>query len=492
VPKRVTETELHKIENVLLRHSAGLSLMQLHKEYRGSISRRTLSRRISTLLAAGRIHRRGEARSTRYLYGPEPAAQGPRRVEREARASHAQPTSAIIAPDSKVSESAGQFETPEGVVPIGLSPIGRDILDYVSRPPAARTPCGYERRMLDDYVPNKSAYISDKIKVHLHKIGKPIVAERAAGTFARDILGRLLIDLSWASSRLEGNTYSRLDTERLIQFGQEAEGKDAKETQMILNHKAAIELIVEGSRDEIRIDRFTLLNLHALLSENLMADPEASGRLRRRPVEISGTVYTPTAIPQLLEEGFAQILTKAGAIGDPFERAFFLMVQLPYLQPFEDVNKRVSRLAANIPLIRADLCPLSFVDVPERAYIAGTLGVYEMTRVELLRDVFVWAYERSCQKYVVIRDSIAEPDRFRMRYREALVEAVSRIVREKQKPTADAIRTLADRVVEPRDIPKFVELAVQDFQRLNEFNIARYRLRLSEYLAWRQALPSAK
>ena len=346
--------------------------------------------------------------------------------------------------------------------------------------------------MLDDYLPNKSAYISDKIKVHLHKIGKPIVAERAAGTFARDILGRLLIDLSWASSRLEGNTYSRLDTERLIQFGQEAEGKDAKETQMILNHKAAIELIVEGSRDEIRIDRFTLLNLHALLSENLMADPEASGRLRRRPVEISGTVYTPTAIPQLLEEGFAQILTKAGAIGDPFERAFFLMVQLPYLQPFEDVNKRVSRLAANIPLIRVDLCPLSFVDVPERAYIAGTLGVYEMTRVELLRDVFVWAYERSCQKYVVIRDSIAEPDRFRMRYREALVEAVSRIVREKQKPTADAIRTLADRVVEPRDIPKFVELAVQDFQRLNEFNIARYRLRLSEYLAWRQALPSAK
>lgn len=484
MPKRVAKTELQKIEDVLIRHVAGLSLMQLQKELRGSISRRTLSRRISALLAAGRIHRRGEARSTRYVYGPAPALQGLRGIEHGGRASDALPAASTTAPERKASGSAAEFQTPEGVVTIELSPVARDILDYVSRPAAARTPCGYERRLLDDYVPNKSAYIPDKIKVHLHKIGKPIVAERAAGTFARDILGRLLIDLSWASSRLEGNTYSRLDTERLIQFGQEAEGKDAKETQMILNHKTAIELIVQGNADEIRINRFTLLNLHALLSENLMADPEASGRLRRRPVDITGTVYTPTAIPQVIDECFTQILTKASAIGDPFERAFFMMVQLPYLQPFEDVNKRVSRLAANIPLIRADLCPLSFVDVPERAYIAGTMGVYEMTRVELLRDVFVWAYERSCQRYVVIRDSIAEPDRFRMRYREALVEVVSQIVREKKRPTADAIRTLAERVVQSRDIPRFVELVAQEFQRLTEFNITRYRLRPSEYYEW--------
>jgi Fic family protein len=72
-----------------------------------------------------------------------------------------------------------------------------------------------------------------------------------------------------------------------------------------------------------------------------MADPEASGRLRRRPVNIGGSVYTPPAIPQVIEECFSKILQKASAIGDPFERAFFIMVQLPYLQPFEDVNKRV-------------------------------------------------------------------------------------------------------------------------------------------------------
>jgi Fic family protein len=490
MPKRVTETELERIEDVLLRHSAGLSLLKLQRELGGSISRRTLSRRLSALLAANRIHRRGEARSTRYVHGPVPTAQRLQHVELEGRASGAEPAAAI-ASAGKPAEPTRQFETPEGIVTIELSPVSRDILEYVSRPAAARTPRGYERRLLDDYVPNESAYIADKIKVHLHKIGQPIVAERAAGTFARDILSRFLIDLSWASSRLEGNTYSRLDTERLIQFGQEAEGKDAKETQMILNHKAAIELLVEDSADDIGINRFTLLNLHALLSENLMADPEASGHLRRRPVEVTGSVFMPPAIPQVIEERFSLILSKAGSIGDPFERAFFLMVHLPYLQPFEDVNKRVSRLAANIPLIRADLCPLSFVDVPERAYIAGTLGVYEMTRMELLRDVFVWAYERSCQRYVVVRDSIAEPDRFRMRYRQALTDAVSQIVREKRRPTEDEIRVLAERIVESRDLPRFVELVAQEFARLNEFNIARYRLRLSEYRAWYNALQSA-
>jgi hypothetical protein len=488
MPKRVTDTELKRIEDVLLRHPAGLSLLKLQREIHGSISRRTLSRWLSALLAANRIHRQGEARSTRYVYGPVPSAQKSQRVEHEGRATEP----AIIKPAGKPAEPKGQFEMPDGIVTIELSSGSRDILEYVSRPAAARTPRGYESHLLDDYVPNKSAYIADKIKVHLHKIGQPIVAERVAGTFARDILSRFLIDLSWASSRLEGNTYTRLDTERLIQFGQEAEGKDAKETQMILNHKRAIELLVEDSADDIGINRFTLFNLHALLSENLMADPEASGHLRRRPVEITGSVYTPTGIPQVIEERFSLILSKAGSIGDPFERAFFLMVHLPYLQPFEDVNKRVSRLAANIPLIQADLCPLSFVDVPERAYISGTLGVYEMTRTDLLRDVFVWAYERSCQRYVVVRDSIAEPDRFRMRYRQALADAVSQIVREKRPPTDNEIHEVAERMVEPHDLPKFVELVAREFQRLNEFNIARYRLRLQEYWAWYRALQSAE
>jgi len=140
--------------------------------------------------------------------------------------------------------------------------------------------------------------------------------------------------------------------------------------------------------------------LHALLSNNLLGNPNACGRLRSIPVRITKTVYVPLAIPQLTEECFKLIVHKASHIKDPFEQSFFLMVQLPYLQPFEDVNKRVSRLTANIALIRENLCPLSFVDVPQEIYINGLLGIYEYNRLELMRDVFIWAYKRSCSLYV--------------------------------------------------------------------------------------------
>jgi hypothetical protein len=179
------------------------------------------------------------------------------------------------------------------------------------------------------------------------------------------------------------------------------------------------------------------------------------------------------------------ILDKAGAIEDPFEQAFFIMVHVPYLQPFVDVNKRVSRLGANIPLVRHNLCPLSFIDVPERAYVDGTLGVYEMTRVELLRDVFVWAYERSCRRYMVIRETVAEPDPVRLRYREALIAIVAEIVRGRRAPGEAAVRAMAAGLIPPQDLDRVVELALEDLANLHEGNVSRYRLRLSEYRAWR-------
>ena len=86
------------------------------------------------------------------------------------------------------------------------------------------------------------------------------------------------------------------------------------------------------------------------------------------------------------------------------------MVQLPYLQPFDDVNKRVSRLAANIPLIKTNLAPLSFTDVPVKTYREAMLGVYELKRIDLLKDVFIWAYERSASRYAAVRQSLGDPD----------------------------------------------------------------------------------
>jgi hypothetical protein len=299
-----------------------------------------------------------------------------------------------------------------------------------------------------------------------------------------------LIDLSWASSRLEGNTYTRLDTQNLIERGQAADGKDRLEAQMILNHKNAIEMLVQQTGDEthqIGFNTYTFFNLHALLSENLLSDPRESGRLRMRNVEVSGTVFMPLSIPQQIDQLFRLMLTKADAIVDPFEQAFFTMVHSPYLQPFIDVNKRVSRLAANIPLIRHNLCPLSFVDVPGETYIDGILGVYELKRVALLRDVFVWAYERSCQRYAVIRDTTAEPDPIRLRYREDMIAVIVDIVRNLRASDAATVNVLAA-ISLPNipqiDLQRVVDFILEDLQNLYEGNVARYRLRVSEYDTW--------
>jgi Fic family protein len=297
------------------------------------------------------------------------------------------------------------------------------------------------------------------LREQLHALGRSPADQTPAGTFAKDILNRLLIDLSWASSHLEGNTYSRLDTERLIEYGQAAEGKDALETQMILNHKQAIEyLVLTPEHASVRTD--TLIALHAFLSDGLMADPAAVGRIRRRAVQM------------------------ASEITDPFEQAFFLMVHLPYLQPFEDVNKRVSRLAANIPFIRHNLCPMSFIDVPQQAYVDAMLGVYELNRVELLRDVFVWAYERSCQQYVAVKQNLVPPDIFRLRHRQALAEVIAAIVRQGEAATEQAVRSKIPPSVPLAEQDHFTSLVLAEFAALHVGNAVRFGIRPLELAAW--------
>jgi hypothetical protein len=387
---------------------------------------------------------------------------------------------------SGVSESTGTAAGVSAAAAISGFPLSRegsDVRSLVDQPMALRRPVAYRRAFLDEYEPNRTWYLPVALRERLHALGRSPALDRPAGTYAREILDRLLIDLSWASSRLEGNTYTRLDTHNLIAFGREAEGKDRVETQMILNHKRAIEFLVEDA-DVVGFNRHTFQNLHALLAENLLPDPGASGRLRTIEVGITGTVFRPLAIPQQIDELFGRILAKADEIEDPFEQAFFVMVHLPYLQPFEDVNKRVSRLGANIPLIRHNLAPLAFVDAPEAEYIAGTLGVYELNRVELLRDVVAWAYERSAQRYTAIKDSLPEPDPLRMRNREALAHVVGGIVRDNLAIDSVAIRRLAAGRVDAEDMDSFAALAINELYQLHEGNLARFRLRPSEFQRW--------
>lgn len=128
--------------------------------------------------------------------------------------------------------------------------------------------------------------------------------------------------------------------------------------------------------------------------------------------------------------------------------------------------------------------PLSFIDVPEQVYIDGLTGIYELNRVELLRDVYLWAYERSSRRYRTVRDSLPEPDAFRLKYRAALTEVVGTAVRQRLPLTEKAIAALAEPLVQREDLGQFTHLALTELSGLHEGNIARLRLRPSEFRQW--------
>jgi Fic family protein len=414
-----------------------------------NFSKRTLQRRLNELVKAGKLERQGAGPSSRYVV--------------------------VLPKQSSI---------------LQLSPTATRWRNEIRKPLHQRTPVGYNRAFLDQYQPNQSFYLPAPVRQELHKIGKISDQIMPAGTYARQIVNRLLIDLSWNSSRLEGNTYSLLETENLLKFGTSADGKSLLETQMLLNHKAAIELLVEQAGD-IGFNRYTILSLHAELSNNLLPDPAAMGRLRHIEVKIGGSVFYPLAVPQLIEECFDQLLKTASQIQDPFEQAFFSMVHLPYLQPFEDVNKRVSRLAANIPLIQQNLCPISFIDVAEQDYVEATLSIYELNQIELLREVFVFAYQRSAARYAAVRQSLGEPDSFRLRYRDIIQKTVQHVLINALKPS-DALAYIQQTATQlPSDqAPTFVEVLKTELSSLHEGNFARYRVRPQEFATWQQVWKS--
>jgi hypothetical protein len=155
------------------------------------------------------------------------------------------------------------------------------------------------------------------------------------------------------------------------------------------------------------------------------------------------------------------------------------------LLPFADVNKRTSRLAANLPLFRANLCPLTFLDVPEQAYSRAILGVYEMTRIELLRDLYVWAYERSTQEYQAIKQDLAEPDPLRLAWRDFIKQTIRQVIKQPDiDPLSNIQRSVAEHIPE-HEQSDVQALLVEELRRLHEGVLARYGVRPSEYAAWK-------
>jgi len=242
---------------------------------------------------------------------------------------------------------------------------------------------------------------------------------------------RLLIEASWASSVLEGNTYSLIDTQELFERGIEMPGAKQEETQMLLNHKHAIEYILENIKD-INISRMDIINIQALLSEGLMKDPADVGRVRMKAVGIGQSAYRPIDVPTILSEEFDVLISEANGIKNVFDQSFFLLLNIAYLQPFADVNKRTSRMVSNIPLLKAGMMPMSFYQMSRPGYEKGMLHYYEAGDSRRLAKEYMSCYEVSSNRFMELIENKPAPSelRLRMKYRKAISNGVFEIVKE--------------------------------------------------------------
>ena len=413
---------------VLSGQSRPLSLPEVLALLPEGFAERTVRRWLADFAEAGRVVRTGRKRWTRYGIGRDNA---------------------------------------DGAI---FSPTALKTLAHVRQPLFVRQPVSYNFDWFDSYHPNRTSYFGPDTLGALGDLGRRRLGREPAGTYARRIYNRLLIDLSYNSSRLEGNTYSLIDTERLILEGTRADGKLDEEMVMILNHKDAIRHLVDNAtRLEVAYDE--ICTLHYLLSDGLVPVSQA-GKVRDHGVRVGGSTYAPLENERVLVGQLSAICEKAAAIDDPYEQSLFLLVHVAYLQAFADVNKRTSRLCANIPLIRANRVPLSFNLVEKDDYAAAMIAVYELNDCRPIADLYYASYARTCREYDATAEAVAF-DEIRVRYRQQRRNAVGTIVNEEL--TGVAMDEYLARVVQGvptvhRD--SFLEDVKEDLDELSPHRIA--------------------
>lgn len=360
------------------------------------------------------------------------------------------------------------------------------VIEQVRRPLYERVPVAYLDDWLNAYLPNKTFYIPLDFRMRLQKGGERCRHEDPAGTYAHQIFNRLLIDLSYNSSRLEGNTYSLLDTERLLLEGTSVEGKLEEEKIMILNHKEAIRYIVDNA-PKLEIKEETICTLHYLLSDGLI-EARYAGKLRDHGVRIGGSTYIPFEEKKQLQVRFTRIIEKAALIENPYEQSLFLLAHITYLQGFSDVNKRTARLSANIPLVRSNLVPLSFNDVEREDYISAVIAIYELQDIRPLLDLYLFSYMRTCAMYDSTVKAIGF-DEIRVRYRQQRRAIVREIVL--NKLTGELMKKYISeqilKLVKKEDQKSFFEDVMEDLKEIDQNYIAGLGITPDELKLWMAA-----
>lgn len=360
----------------------------------------------------------------------------------------------------------------------------KKILEQIQLPIYKRIPVIYMDNWFDTYQPNNSFYIPLELRLHLYEEGKRSTFSAPAGTYAHQIFNRLLIDLSYNSSRLEGNTYSLLDTKKLILEGASPEGKLDEEKIMILNHKEAIRYLVDTA-PRLKIDKETICTLHYLLSDGLLETTRHAGKVRDHGVRIGGSVYIPFEDPKQLEMRLDRIIKKAALIEDPYEQSLFLLIHISYLQAFADVNKRTARLSANIPLIKNNLVPLSFNDVGRNDYTSAMIAIYELQDIHPILDLYVFSYIRTCAMYDSTVKTVNYDD-IRIRYRQQRRDIISHIITHilVGKSLDEYIFIQTSKLIKKEEQASFIEDVLEDLKEINESRIVGLGITKDQLKNW--------
>lgn len=435
---------LHQLE----KESTPITLFALLEKLGSSYIERSVRRWLTEMVKEGVVEKIGEKRGTKYQIKP------------------------------RVNQEITQVESCFGLE-------SAKIIKQVQRPIYERHPVVYNDDWFDSYQPNSTFYFPTNIRIQLEKAGQRLKKEDPAGTYAHQIFNRLLIDLSYNSSRLEGNTYSLLDTQKLLLEGASVEGKLDEEKIMILNHKEAIRYIVDNAQ-KLEITEQTICTLHYLLSEGLI-EPRYSGKIRDHAVRIGGSTYIPFEDHRYLMTRFQRIIKKASLIKNPYEQSLFLIVHLSYLQGFSDVNKRTARISANLPLIKNNFVPLSFNDVEKDDYTSAIIAIYELQDVRPFIDLYLFSYLRTCAMYDATVKTIGF-DEVRVRYRQQRRSLIREIILNKLigESMHHYISAQLLLLVKEEDRNLFFEDVMEDLKEMDLSRIAGLGITSGELNAWLQ------
>ena len=206
---------------------------------------------------------------------------------------------------------------------------------------------------------------------------------------------RLMIELSWKSSQIEGNTYDLLDTEHLLKYNIVSPNHTPEEATMLLNHKVAIEYTRENADLFNHLSVNKIIDVHTLLTQKL----GISKTIRNRTVRITGTKYTPPDNQFIIEEALENLCSTINSIENVYGKALGALLLISYIQPFDDGNKRTARLTANAILMEANRCPLSYRSIGPAEYKKSILLFYEMNNINAFKKIFISQYQFAVENY---------------------------------------------------------------------------------------------